>query len=169
MTETWTRQGPTSPWKPPVREINTIKGGPYIGGHTMNSRRNYSKAAREEPMESWQVHGHRPIALQILFTEEDEAGIPYPHCDSLVVLLVVARNGLVPRGRITLAVDFGEPLYHLRKFMNFLIVDTRSAYHEVLGRPTVEGFAGSHIHTSLGNEVSDAGRGRQDSLAIRQR
>ncbi|KAL2525848.1 Uncharacterized protein Adt_10902 [Abeliophyllum distichum] len=71
-----------------------IIGGPYFGGHTMNSRRNYAKAAGEEPMESWQVHGHRSKAPQILFTEEDEAGIHYPHCNALVVCAVDARNGL---------------------------------------------------------------------------
>ncbi|KAL2457970.1 Ribonuclease H [Abeliophyllum distichum] len=97
-------------------------------------------------------------APQISFTEEDEAGIHYPHCDALMVRMVVARNGLgrmdadheltaiseplfgftenspVPRRRITLAVDFREPPCHLRKFIEFLIVDTCSAYHGVLGR-----------------------------------
>ncbi|KAL2542840.1 Uncharacterized protein Adt_03818 [Abeliophyllum distichum] len=60
----------------------------------MNSRRNYAKATREEPMESWQVHGHRPKALLISFIEEDDAGLYYPRCDALVVRTVVARNGL---------------------------------------------------------------------------
>ncbi|KAL2540876.1 Uncharacterized protein Adt_01854 [Abeliophyllum distichum] len=60
----------------------------------MNSRRNYAKAAREEPMESWQVHGHRSRAPLISFTEEDKIGIHYPHCDTLVVRVVVARNRL---------------------------------------------------------------------------
>ncbi|KAL2491075.1 Uncharacterized protein Adt_26703 [Abeliophyllum distichum] len=166
---------------PPVREINTIIGGPYVRGHTMNLRRNYAKAARKEPMESWQVHGHRPKASLISFTEKDEAGIHYPHCDALIVRTVVARNGLgrmlfddgsvvnilfdstfdqidvdheltaiseplfgftgenlIPRRRITLAVDFGEPLHHLKKFIEFLIVDTRSAYRGVLGRSVLK-------------------------------
>ncbi|KAL2526755.1 Uncharacterized protein Adt_11809 [Abeliophyllum distichum] len=60
----------------------------------MKSRRSYVKAAKEEPMESWQVHGHRSRAPQILFTKEDEAGTHYPHCDALVVHTVVAKNGL---------------------------------------------------------------------------
>ncbi|KAL2479680.1 Beta-porphyranase [Abeliophyllum distichum] len=60
----------------------------------MNSRRNYAKAAREEPMESWQVHGHQARASQISFTKEDEVGIHYPHYDALVVRAVVARNEL---------------------------------------------------------------------------
>ncbi|KAL2498278.1 Uncharacterized protein Adt_23828 [Abeliophyllum distichum] len=166
---------------PPVREINTIIGGPYVGEHTVNSRQNYAKAAREEPVESWQVHGHRPKAPLISFTEEDEAGIHYPYCDALVVRAIIARNGLgrmlvddgsavnilfgsafdqmevdhevtaiseplfgftgdslIPRRRINLAVDFGEPPRHIRKFMKFLIVDTHSANHGILGRPALK-------------------------------
>ncbi|KAL2491467.1 Uncharacterized protein Adt_27095 [Abeliophyllum distichum] len=38
--------------------------------------------------------GHRPKAPLISFTEEDEVGIHYLHCDALVVHAVVARNGL---------------------------------------------------------------------------
>ncbi|KAL2454131.1 Uncharacterized protein Adt_48371 [Abeliophyllum distichum] len=95
MTETETSPRLNGPAEAPlVQEINTIIGGPYIRGHTMNSRRNYVKAAREEPVESWQVYGHRPKALLISFTEEDEADIHYPHCDALLVCTVVARNGL---------------------------------------------------------------------------
>ncbi|KAL2505288.1 Uncharacterized protein Adt_20909 [Abeliophyllum distichum] len=60
----------------------------------MNSRRNYAKAAREEPVESWQVHGHRSKAPLISFTEDDEADVHYPHCDALVVRAIVVRNGL---------------------------------------------------------------------------
>ncbi|KAL2526126.1 Ribonuclease H [Abeliophyllum distichum] len=47
-------------------------------------------------------------------------------------------NSRIPRGRITLAVDFGKPSCHLRKFMKFLIVDTRFANHGVLGRPALK-------------------------------
>ncbi|KAL2497196.1 Uncharacterized protein Adt_22746 [Abeliophyllum distichum] len=119
----------------------------------MNSRRNYVKAARKEPVESWQVHGHRPKIPLISFTEEDEAGIHYPHCDALRLrqmdmdheltaifepLFGFTGDSLIPRRRITLAVDFGKLPCHLRKFMKFLIVDTRSAYHGVLERPVLK-------------------------------
>ncbi|KAL2513370.1 Uncharacterized protein Adt_18970 [Abeliophyllum distichum] len=148
----------------------------------MNSRRNYAKATREEPVESWQVHGHRSKAPLISFTEEDQGRHTLPtlrcfgssrHCrkknrlgrmlvdngsavnilfgsafDQIEVdhevtaiyemLFSFTGDSLIPRGRITLAVDFGEPPRHLRKFMEFLIVDTRSAYHGVLRRPTLK-------------------------------
>ncbi|KAL2532255.1 Uncharacterized protein Adt_05606 [Abeliophyllum distichum] len=174
---------------PMVCKINTIFGEPYVGEHTMNSRQNYAKAAREEPIESWQVYNHRSKAPQITFIEEDEADILYPHCDALVVHAVVAKNGLgqmlvddgsalnilfgsafdqmdidhelavileplfgfmgddlVSQGRITIAVDFGEPPCHLKKFMEFLVVDTRSSYHGVLGPVLKDLQAVTSIH-----------------------
>ncbi|KAL2499224.1 Uncharacterized protein Adt_24774 [Abeliophyllum distichum] len=60
----------------------------------MNSQRNYVKAVREEPVQSWQVYRHQPKAPQIMFTEEDEVGVHYLHYDALVVHTIVARNGL---------------------------------------------------------------------------
>ncbi|KAL2480054.1 Uncharacterized protein Adt_33020 [Abeliophyllum distichum] len=58
---------------------------------------------------------HKPIAIQEL-------------------LFNFTGDSLVLRGKITLAVDFGELPCHLKKFMEFLVVDTRSAYHRVLSR-----------------------------------
>ncbi|KAL2491607.1 Uncharacterized protein Adt_27235 [Abeliophyllum distichum] len=56
-------------------------------------------------------------------------------------------DSLIPRGWITLTVDFDEPPCHLRKFMEFLIVDTRSAYHGVLRRPALKDLQGvTSIH-----------------------
>lgn len=43
---------------------------------------------------------------------------------------------VVLRGKITLVIEMGmEPL--TTHFMEFLVVDNRSAYHKVLGRPTL--------------------------------
>ncbi|KAL2453081.1 Uncharacterized protein Adt_45818 [Abeliophyllum distichum] len=47
-------------------------------------------------------------------------------------------DSLILQGRITLVVDFEESPCHLRKFMEFLIVDTRSSYHGVLRRPMLK-------------------------------
>ncbi|KAL2506437.1 Uncharacterized protein Adt_22058 [Abeliophyllum distichum] len=119
----------------------------------MNSRRNYVKAVKEEHMESRHVHRHRSRALQISFTEEDEAGIHYLHYDALRLrsidvdheltaisepLFDFKGDSLVPRERITLAVDFEELPCHLKKFMEFLILDTYSAYHGVLGKSALK-------------------------------
>jgi ribonuclease HI len=47
-------------------------------------------------------------------------------------------DSIVPRGKITLAMEIGaEPLV-TRNFMEFLVVDSRSAYHGVLGRPALK-------------------------------
>ncbi|KAL2472033.1 Uncharacterized protein Adt_40169 [Abeliophyllum distichum] len=74
----------------PVCRINTIIGGSYVGGHTINSRRNYAIVARKKPVERCQIYGHRPRVPPIT----DEVGIHYPHCDALVIHTIIARNEL---------------------------------------------------------------------------
>ncbi|KAL2471123.1 Uncharacterized protein Adt_39259 [Abeliophyllum distichum] len=60
----------------------------------MYSLRNYAKGVRLKLVENCTVHGHRPMVPSITFMEEDEVGVHYLHCDSLVVCTVVPRNGL---------------------------------------------------------------------------
>ncbi|XP_022856262.1 uncharacterized protein LOC111377400 [Olea europaea var. sylvestris] len=43
-------------------------------------------------------------------------------------------DSITPRGKITLAVEMGESPQTAMNFMEFLIVDSRSVYHGVLGR-----------------------------------
>lgn len=33
----------------PIHEIETIFGGPYVGGETRNSQRNYAREAKDPP------------------------------------------------------------------------------------------------------------------------
>ncbi|CAI9763836.1 unnamed protein product [Fraxinus pennsylvanica] len=47
---------------------------------------------------------------------------------------------IIPRGKITLAVEIGASPQVAHHFMEFLIVDRRSTYHGVLGRPTLKGL-----------------------------
>ncbi|KAL2454389.1 Uncharacterized protein Adt_48111 [Abeliophyllum distichum] len=84
-------------------------------------------------------------------------GIHYSHCDAQVVRTIVVKNrlsrmlvddgsvvnilfddSLILQGRIILAVDFGELLCHMKKFIEFLVVDTFSIYHRVFGRPVLK-------------------------------
>ncbi|KAL2465863.1 Uncharacterized protein Adt_41714 [Abeliophyllum distichum] len=75
-------------------------------------------------------------------------------------------DSLIPRGRITLVVDFGEPPCHLKKFMEFFIVDTRFAYHGVLGRHALKDLqAVTSIHHP-GDEVPNVKRGRQEPMDV---
>ncbi|KAL2512216.1 Reverse transcriptase domain-containing protein [Abeliophyllum distichum] len=181
------------PEKPPIREIDTICGGPYIGGQSRNAQKSYAKEAVGKLMTNWLING-RPSGSSkvdpISFTEEDMRGVHYPHCDALVVRAVVARNGLgrmlvdngssvniifsstyeqmnidvplepsteplygftgdcvTPKGIICLAVTMGEEPLAAHTFMEFLVVDRRSAYHGVLGRPALkELWAVTSIH-----------------------
>ncbi|KAL2505919.1 Uncharacterized protein Adt_21540 [Abeliophyllum distichum] len=181
------------PDKPPIREIDTIYGGPYIGGQSRNAQKSYAKEAEEKLEMNWLINS-RPSSSSkvdpISFTEEDMKGVHYPHCDALVVRAVVARNGLgrmlvdngssvnviftstyeqmnidvplepsteplygftgdcvTPKGIIRLAVTMGEEPLAAHTFMEFLVVDRRSAYHGVLGRPALkELWAVTSIH-----------------------
>ncbi|KAL2497848.1 Uncharacterized protein Adt_23398 [Abeliophyllum distichum] len=147
-----------------VCEISTIFRGPYVGRHTMNSRQNCSKAAREEPMESWQVYEHRPNAPQITFTEKNEVGIHYLHCDALVVRAVVARNGAVVRvhRRQPRPTTKNHPCSGLQR----AAVPTEEVHGILNGRYPLclswgpgethaQRFVGSHLHPLLSNEVFD--------------
>ncbi|KAL2517165.1 Uncharacterized protein Adt_13412 [Abeliophyllum distichum] len=78
-------------------------------------------------------------AVNILFDSAfDQIDVDHKLTAISELLFGFTGDSLIPRGRITLAVDFDEPPCHLRKFMKFLIVDTRSAYHGVLGRPALK-------------------------------
>ncbi|KAL2476254.1 Ribonuclease H [Abeliophyllum distichum] len=85
------------PEKPPIREIDTIYGGPYIGGQSRNAQKSYAKEAEGKLEMNWLINS-RPSSSSkvdpISFTKEDMKGVHYPHCDALVVRAVVARNGL---------------------------------------------------------------------------
>lgn len=45
-------------------------------------------------------------------------------------------NNIIPRGKITLAMEMGEPSEMPLNF-KFLVVDNRSTYYRVLKRPTL--------------------------------
>ncbi|KAL2486298.1 Uncharacterized protein Adt_31054 [Abeliophyllum distichum] len=85
------------PEKAPIREIDTIYGGPYIEGQTQNAQKCNAKEAEGKLMTNWLINS-QPFGLSkvdpISFTEEDMRRVHYPHCDALVVRAVVARNGL---------------------------------------------------------------------------
>ncbi|XP_022880635.1 uncharacterized protein LOC111397904 [Olea europaea var. sylvestris] len=158
-------------------------GGPYVGDEMRNAKMNYAREARRPPLTSYIV-GHssqRDQVPPIVFTQEDVEGVYYPHCDALVVRVVIARDGLkrmlvdngssvnilfgstfdimildheltptttplygftgdsiTQRGKITLAVEMREPSQTVMNFMEFLIIDSRSVYHRVMGWPTLK-------------------------------
>lgn len=42
----------------PIREIDTIFGGPYVGGDYRNAKRNYAKKAKDLPMANYIVNNN---------------------------------------------------------------------------------------------------------------
>ncbi|CAI9766996.1 unnamed protein product [Fraxinus pennsylvanica] len=142
---------------------------------------NYAREVKDPSMMSYLINstGRRSRNVPpINFSPEDTTRGHYPHCNSLVVQAIVARNGLrrilvdngssvnilfgttfnkmmvdheltpmtaplysftsdniVPRGRITLAVEMGEQSFKAHHFMKFLIVDYDLLTMEYLDNP----------------------------------
>ncbi|KAL2492838.1 Uncharacterized protein Adt_28466 [Abeliophyllum distichum] len=72
--------------------------------------------------------------VNILFGSAfDQMDIDYEPTAISEPLFSFTGDSLVLRERIIIAVDFREPPCHLKKFMEFLVVDTRSTYHGVFG------------------------------------
>ncbi|KAL2465637.1 Uncharacterized protein Adt_41488 [Abeliophyllum distichum] len=60
---------------------------------------------------------------------------------------------VTPKGIVRLAVTMGEEPMAAHTFMEFLIVDRRSAYHGVLGRPVPKRTLGCNFHPPPLHEV----------------
>ncbi|KAL2542192.1 Uncharacterized protein Adt_03175 [Abeliophyllum distichum] len=128
------------PKKAPIRKIDTIYGGLYIGGQTRNAQKSYAKEAEEKLMTNWLINS-RPSGSSkvdhISFTEEDMRGVYYPYCDALVVRAIVARNGL---GRILVDNDSSVNVIFLSTYEQMNI--------DVLLEPSIEplyGFTGDCV------------------------
>ncbi|XP_022894074.1 uncharacterized protein LOC111408560 [Olea europaea var. sylvestris] len=66
------------------------------------------------------------------------------------------EDSITPKGKITLAVEMGESPRTTTNFMEFLIVDSRSAYHGVLGRPALKELGAAEprdIHVVIADVV----------------
>ncbi|KAL2513393.1 Uncharacterized protein Adt_18993 [Abeliophyllum distichum] len=103
------------------------------------------------------------ITVNILFGSTfDQIDVDHELMAISELLFGFTRDSLIPQGRITFAVDFGESLHHLRKFIEFLVVDTRFTYHGVLGRPVLKDLQTvTSIHPPLGNEVFDTRKAKR--------
>ena len=71
--------------------IQTICGGPHIGGESQNAMDKYVKEARQRPLTNVNNLSLRPPKVfkgelsDITFTEEDAKWVHHPHNDALVV------------------------------------------------------------------------------------
>ncbi|XP_024041948.1 uncharacterized protein LOC112099077 [Citrus clementina] len=75
--------------------VRVIVGGPTLAGDSIRSRKNYARYA----MTSKEVFFNTPTAkrarvrqVPIMWTDEDEEGILYPHEDALVIKAIVASK-----------------------------------------------------------------------------
>jgi hypothetical protein len=53
---------------------------------------------------------------------------------------IVPRKASLPLGQITLPVQFGTTQYFCVDYVNFLVADFDTAYHAILGQPTLAKF-----------------------------
>lgn len=76
--------------------IRTIIGGPYIGGMSRNSMKNFAREARGSPLTNVLHLAERPPklfkgeAVDITFTEDDARHVHHPHNDALVVTISIS-------------------------------------------------------------------------------
>ncbi|XP_022846306.1 uncharacterized protein LOC111369054 [Olea europaea var. sylvestris] len=104
----------------PIHKVDTIFGGPYIGGETRNAKRNYAREAKH-PL--WQV---------TLWTTAPGGTKFHPLSSPRKMPMEFTTPTtihLFGDGRVS-------PNYD--ELHGFLIVDSRSAYHGVLGRPALK-------------------------------
>ncbi|XP_024027647.1 uncharacterized protein LOC112093446 [Morus notabilis] len=73
----------------PIGVIRTVLGGPYIGGDSRRSQKDYAHEARGVYQESfWSVSAvktPRFSSPDVAFNEDDANGVHFPHNDALVV------------------------------------------------------------------------------------
>ncbi|XP_022851659.1 uncharacterized protein LOC111373373 [Olea europaea var. sylvestris] len=95
-------------------------------------------------------NSRRNQAPPIIFTQEDVEGVHFRYCDALLMILDhdltptttllygFTGDSITLRKKITLAMKMGESPQTTLNFMEFLIVDSRPTYHEILRRPALK-------------------------------
>ncbi|XP_024021322.1 uncharacterized protein LOC112091560 [Morus notabilis] len=118
----------------PIGVIRTVLGGPYIGGDSMRSQKDYAHEAKRVYQERfWNVSATKATrfgSADVAFNEDDANGVHFPHNDTLVVEAVIRNHTvcqiLVDNGN---SVDLlysdclekmGIPMEHLKKTSRLL-------------------------------------------------
>ncbi|XP_022158414.1 uncharacterized protein LOC111024904 [Momordica charantia] len=129
---------------PPRREdrpavINTIFGGPN-GGQSGNKRKELAREARREVCI---IREHKPTC-SITFGDADLEGVHLPHNDALVIASLIdhdlVRRVLIDGGCIDLPVTIGQDATQVTQMAEFVVIDGRSAYNAIFGRPIIHSF-----------------------------
>ncbi|XP_024023058.1 uncharacterized protein LOC112092091 [Morus notabilis] len=80
----------------PVNVIQTILGGPYIGGDSRRSQKDYAHEARGVYQERfWSVSAvktPRYSHTDVAFNEDNASGVHFPHNDALVVEAMIGNH-----------------------------------------------------------------------------
>lgn len=62
-------------------------------------------------------------------------------------------DGIISRGKITMAIKTGKSLQMSLNFMEFIVLDNKSIYHRVLGRPVPKDFESHHFYLLLMHKI----------------
>ncbi|XP_022145827.1 uncharacterized protein LOC111015187 [Momordica charantia] len=129
---------------PPRRDdrpavINTIFRGPS-GGQSGNKRKELALEARREVC----IIREQKPTCSIIFDDTDLEGVHLPHNDALVIAplidRVLVRRVLVDGGCIDLPVTIGQDATQVTQMAEFVVIDSRSAYNAIFGRPIIHSF-----------------------------
>lgn len=162
--------------------IHVIAGGPTLAGDSNRARKNYGRYAitgKEVLLNLPAAKKAKVRQVPIMWTEDDEEGILYPHEDALVIKAVVASTELrrilvdtgssvdilfksalddmgisdlklertntslkgfgggrlTPMGIIELPITLGTKPFERTMMLDFVVVEERSPYQMILGRP----------------------------------
>ncbi|XP_073272581.1 uncharacterized protein [Primulina huaijiensis] len=138
---------------PPTRGIIHMISGIATDGDSGRARKAY-----ERRLENFEISKGADIPQDpiISFGQEDLRGVVTPHYDALMVMTTISNYDVtrifIDNGSSTvLPLTLGNDHRRVTKMITFTMVDTPSAYNEILGWPALKDFraAVSNYHQKL--------------------
>ncbi|KAI9156766.1 hypothetical protein LWI28_011886 [Acer negundo] len=141
-----------------IQVIHTISECPTLAGTSNNSRKNHARKiprlnASHKIFKVSSGSRDPSRSTKIVFVEEDVYNTVQPHEDPMVNSVQIANcwvhrvlidtgDFVMPMGSKILLVIVGEAPLQQNVMMEFIMVDTPSAYNAILGMPFLSGIRG---------------------------
>ncbi|XP_024030831.1 uncharacterized protein LOC112094377 [Morus notabilis] len=142
----------------PVGVIRTVFGGPYIGGDSRRSQKDYAHEARgfirsdsgASPLQRSQAMIGNHTVCKILVDNGSSVDLLYSDClEKMGIqkeqlektsrpLYGFIGDSVLPQGTIRLPITAREKLRQVTTMANFVIIKGSSQYNTVIGRPTLQ-------------------------------
>uniref|UniRef100_A0A803NTQ8 Uncharacterized protein n=1 Tax=Cannabis sativa TaxID=3483 RepID=A0A803NTQ8_CANSA len=139
--------------------LDVIVRGPHLIGNLRKALEKYARSMRHEPCVNMLEVEERPPKTKcfecdhITFAESDTTHVWYPHNDPLVVEIQIANMmdlepckqlmydfseaSIAPCGKIKLPLTVGKSPHTNTIMVTFIVVDTKSLYNAMTGRPSL--------------------------------